>query len=211
VHDEEMSLSGKAPPIAAPLEDVRTARLDLRRFEHGDLDELAALFAHSEVWRFPYGRGFTRRETEEFLDHQIAEREEAGFGCWVARTTADGRIVGYVGLSVPTFLPEVLPAVEVGWRLAPWAWGKGYATEGAIAALDQAFRTMGVHQVCSVPQADNPASTRVARRLGMRLVREVTIPATERRGQLTGLLYEIDRDHWLASEPEPSPGSPPST
>lgn len=196
-----MSLSGQAPPVAAPLEDVRTARLDLRRFEPDDVDELAAVFAHPEVWRFPYGRGFTRRETEAFLGQQIAEREEVGLGCWVARTAADGRIIGYVGLSVPTFLPEVLPVVEVGWRLAPWAWGQGYATEGATAALDRAFTTLGLERVCSVPQADNPASVRVAARLGMSLVREVTIPATDRRGQLTGLLYEIDRDRWRERRP----------
>ncbi len=48
---------------------------------------------------------------------------------------------------MPTFLPEILPAVEVGWRLAPAAWGKGYTTEGATAALNQAFTTLGLDRV----------------------------------------------------------------
>jgi RimJ/RimL family protein N-acetyltransferase len=186
----------EAPPIAAPLGDVQTARLDLRRFERGDLDELAAVFAHPEVWRFPYGRAFSREETESFIDRQIEAWDDVGFGCWVARTTHDGRVVGYVGLSVPTFLPEVLPAVEVGWRLAPSAWGHGYAAEGATAALDEAFSTLGLAQVCSIPQADNPASVRVAERLGMELVREVGLPANERRGGVTALLYEITSEVW---------------
>ena len=191
-----MPTRDQAPPIAAPLPEVQTERLDLRRFRRDDLDELAGVFAHPEVWQFPYGRGFTRAETEFFLDRQIAERDEVGFGCWVARTIEDGRIVGYVGLSVPTFLPEILPAVEVGWRFSPTVWGRGFATEGATAALGQAFTTLGLDVVCSVPQADNPPSARVAERLGMSLTRKVRIPGNDRRGDLVGLLYEIERDTW---------------
>jgi RimJ/RimL family protein N-acetyltransferase len=107
-------------------------------------------------------------------------------------------VVGYVGLSVPIFLPEVLPAVEVGWRFDPGVWGRGYATEGARAALAEAFTTLGLDEVCSVPQSDNPASSRVCERLGMRFEREVVIPATSRRGVLTGLLYEMSRSEWSA-------------
>ena len=191
-----MPTRDQAPPIAAPLGEVQTERLDLRRFRRDDLDELAGIFAHPEVWEFPYGRAFTRAETEFFLDLQIAEWDEVGFGCWVARTIEDGRIIGYVGLSVPTFLPEILPAVEVGWRLSPTVWGRGFATEGATAALNQAFTTLGLDLVCSVPQADNPPSARVAERLGMSLTRKVRIPGNDRRGDLVGLLYEIERNTW---------------
>jgi RimJ/RimL family protein N-acetyltransferase len=107
-------------------------------------------------------------------------------------------VIGYVGLSVPVFLPEILPAVEVGWRFDPGVWGRGYASEGARAALAEAFTTLGLEEVCSVPQSDNPASSRVCERLGMRFEREVVIPATSRRGALTGLLYEMSRSEWSA-------------
>jgi RimJ/RimL family protein N-acetyltransferase len=209
-----MARPSPMPPIAAPLPDVRTERLDLRRFDHGDLDELVAVFAQVEVWRYPYHRGFTARETADFLDSQVSGWEVAGFGCWVARTLEDGRIVGYVGLSVPTFLPEILPAVEVGWRLAPAAWGRGYATEGARAALDEGFRTLRLERVCSLPQAGNDASIAVAERLGLTLQREIEVPATERRGPLTALLYEIERDAWLGRgtwSGGPPPSSSPNT
>jgi len=195
-----MSSHSYSPQILESMPDVRTPRLDLRRFDSGDLDDLAPVFAQEEVWRYPYGRGFTRAETMEFLDRQIAEWSDLGFGCWAARTIEDGRLIGFVGLSVPTFLPEILPAVEVGWRLSPSAWGKGYATEGATAALDHAFTTLGLTSVCSVPQADNPPSARVAERLGMSLLRQVKIPASERRGDLAGLLYEIGCDAWTRRE-----------
>jgi RimJ/RimL family protein N-acetyltransferase len=105
----------------------------------------------------------------------------------------------------PLFLPEILPAVEIDWRFAPDVWGRGYATEGATAALDEAFTTLGLDRVCSVPHADNPPSGKVAERLGMTLVREVAIPPTDRRGALVGHLYEIARDQWQGRRPETRP------
>ena len=186
------------PQIRAPLGDVTTDRLELRRFRSGDLDDLAAVFEKPEVWRFPYGRGFTREETAAFLQTQLAEWSTCGFGCWLAIERKSDRVIGYVGLSVPVFLPEILPAVEVGWRFDPGVWGRGYASEGARAALAEAFTTLGLNEVCSVPQSDNPASSRVCERLGMRFEREVVIPATSRRGVLTGLLYEMSQSEWSA-------------
>ena len=197
-----MNLRDGAPLVAAPLGSVTTSRLDLRAFAPSDLDELADVFSHREVWEFPFGRAFTSEETRAFLDAQLDEWRECGFGCWVARTLVDGRLIGYLGLSVPTFLPEVLPAIEVGWRLAPAAWGKGYATEGATAALREAFDTLGLARVCSVPQADNPRSARVAERLGMKLSRDVLIPANERRGEIRGQFYEITRRDWSTAARE---------
>lgn len=193
-------MNAEHPPITAPLGNVVTDRLSLRRFVGNDLDELAAVFAHPEVWAFPYGRGFTRSETRAFLDGQIKEWDDRGFGLWIARERTTGSVIGFVGFSVPTFLPAVLPAIELGWRLDPAFWGMGYATEGARAALDQAFTTMGLDRVVSIPQVGNPSSSRVAERLGMKLVGEVSIPASERRGELVGLLYEIFRDTWLVSK-----------
>lgn len=205
--DGGMAKSSLAPPVAAPLPDVATGRLDLRRFHAEDLDELAELFAQVEVWRYPHGRGFTRDETSAFLDSQMREWTDLGFGCWVARRVDDGRIIGYVGLSVPRFLPEILPAVEVGWRFTPSVWGAGYATEGATAALDEAFETLELTSVCSLMQVDNPPSARVAERLGMKLLGEVTIPANDRRGELNVLHYVIERDDWLTRDERPRPAA----
>jgi RimJ/RimL family protein N-acetyltransferase len=188
----------KYPPVAALLPDVTTERLELRRFRLDDLDGLAAVFAKPEVWQFPYGRAFTRDETAAFLQTQVDQYSARGFGCWIAVERASGRIVGYVGVSVPTFLPEILPAVEVGWRFDPTVWGRGYATEGARAALDASFTTLGLDEVCSLPQSDNTASVRVAERLGLHLDRMVMIPANDQRGPVEACCFVITIDEWLA-------------
>jgi RimJ/RimL family protein N-acetyltransferase len=188
------------PPVAGPLGDVETERLELRRFRPDDVDGLAAVFAKPEVWQYPFGRGFTRAETEAFLATQMSHWSMARFGLWLVVERRTGSVVGFVGLSVPTFLPEVLPAVEVGWRLDPNVWGRGYATEGAAAALDEAFTTLGLSEVCSIPQADNPASVRVAERLGMRFSRSITIPETATREALDATLFRITANEWVGAE-----------
>lgn len=192
-----MSQPDQHPPVDAPLQDVVTERLELRRFRSDDLDGLAAVFAKPEVWEFPYGRAFTRDETAAFLERQIEEWETCGFGLWIVIERVSQRVVGYVGLSVPHFLPEILPAVEVGWRFDPEVWGKGYATEGARAALDESFATLGLDEVYSIPQTENVASIRVAERLGMRPDRTVSIPANAQRGEVEARVFVISRDEWL--------------
>jgi RimJ/RimL family protein N-acetyltransferase len=190
--------SGNHPPIAAPLPDVTTDRLILRRFETTDLDALATVFAKREVWEFPHGRAFTRGETATFIETQLGHWDACGFGLWIAIERTTDRVVGYVGLSVPMFLPEVLPAVEVGWRFDPDVWGRGYASESARAAVDQAFTTLGLPEVCSVPQADNTASVAVADRIGMRRGELVTIPANDVRGPLQAQLFWTTPDEWAS-------------
>jgi RimJ/RimL family protein N-acetyltransferase len=192
-----------APRIAAPLGDVETERLRLTRFLATDATGLAPVFAERAVWEFPYGRGMSAAWTDEFVRRAIEHWDRFGFGLWVARTGADGAPIGYLGLSMPSFLadvvePERIPAVEVGWRLHPGYWGQGLAGEGAAAALRGAFETLRLHEVCSIPQTVNRASSRVARRIGMRCERTATLAPTEARGAVDVDLYWITRQEWLA-------------
>jgi RimJ/RimL family protein N-acetyltransferase len=188
------------PPIAAPMPDVETERLILRRFRPDDLDELATVFAKPEVWMFPYGRGFGREESAKFLSAQIDAWDTCGFGVWLAVHRELNRMIGYVGISVPMFLPEILPAVEVGWRFDPDFWGQGFATEGATAGLREAFKTLQLTEVTSLPQADNLASVKVCERLGMTFERLVEIPTNEVRGAVTGSLYLMSADEWQSRQ-----------
>lgn len=102
------------PPIAAALPDVETDRLSLRRFLASDVDGLAPVFAKPEVWRFPYGRGFTRDETADFVaaeSRRVAALRLRMLAGQRAVEPTRGRLRR---LSVPQFLPGIQPAVEVG-------------------------------------------------------------------------------------------------
>jgi RimJ/RimL family protein N-acetyltransferase len=192
----DQSLVAASPPVAGRLTRVSTGRLDLRPVDAGCVDLLEPVFAKVEVWRYPHGRAFTRAETEAFVASQMEHWETLGFGLWVVSERGSDEAVGYAGLAVPTFLPEVLPAVEVGWRLDPLVWGKGYATEAACAALAGAFETLRLSEVISLPQTDNPSSLRVAARIGMRHDRTVTAPATDNRGPVEVAVMAMTSDDW---------------
>jgi RimJ/RimL family protein N-acetyltransferase len=147
-----------------------TERLVLRGWRAADRAPFAALNADPEVVRYlSRGRPFTRSESDALVDAIEAHWDEHGFGLWCAAPREDpDECLGFVGLAVPSFLPAVLPAVEVGWRLARRAWGRGLATEGARAALEHAFATLHLQSVISVIDPANERSVRVAEKLGMR-------------------------------------------
>ena len=146
---------------------VETERLRLRPWTVDDLDPLAAIFALPEVSWFPFGRGLAREETERFLGRHLGHWETHGWGSWAAELRGRPELIGYVGLCTVTWLPEVMPAVEVGWRLHPAYWGRGLATEGGRAGLGYGFDDVGLDRIISIFIPENVGSGRVMAKLGM--------------------------------------------
>jgi RimJ/RimL family protein N-acetyltransferase len=146
---------------------VETERLVLRQWAADDLEALAAVFAAPSFWHFPFRRGLTHEETERFLERQLHDWATHGFGSWAVEVKGDGRLAGYIGLSIPNWLPQVLPAVEVGWRLHPDYWGRGLATEGGRASLRYGFEEHDLDRIISIAMPENVASLRVMEKLGM--------------------------------------------
>jgi RimJ/RimL family protein N-acetyltransferase len=155
---------------------LETARLVLRRWSADDLDALVRVFRKPEVWWFPFKRGLTAEETEAFLGRKLDEWESRGWSQWAALSKEAEALIGFIGLSPPDFLPEIMPTVEVGFRLDPEYWGRGLATEGALAALEFGFDVLGLGEIVSIYEPLNVASGRVMERLGMHLDRETTHP-----------------------------------
>ena len=127
------------------------------------------------------GRIRTREECAKAISAFEQAWDEHGFGLFAVELQASGRLIGFVGLSVPHFLPEILPSVEIGWRLAADQWGKGLATEGARAALAFGFGQAGLDRIVSIHQVGNDASGRIMEKLGMRFERETIDPSCHRR------------------------------
>jgi RimJ/RimL family protein N-acetyltransferase len=161
---------------------LETDRLVLRAWRPSDREPFAAMNADPEVMRWVGGgRTYTRAESDDMLAHVEAHWEANGYGLWCAAPREDpDACLGFIGLSVPAFLPAVLPAVEVGWRLARHAWGRGLATEGARVALSHAFGPLALARVLSIIEPDNARSVRVAEKLGMRRAADILHPAKRR-------------------------------
>ncbi len=153
---------------------IRTERLLLRRWTDADRAPFAALNADPEVMEhFP--APLDRADSDALADRIEAGFAERGWGLWAVE--APEGFVGFTGLSVPAFEADFLPAVEVGWRLARTAWGRGYATEAATAALRCAFDEVGLEEVVSFTATTNTRSQRVMQRLGMAPAGEFHHPA----------------------------------
>jgi len=174
---------------------IETERLLLRRFTWDDLDDLAEIFAKPEVFWFPEHRGLTREETATMLQNRFIDPwEEQGFGHWAVLRKEDERLLGYEGLAIPRFLPEVLPAVELGYRFDPDAWGRGYATEAGAASLSYGFDVAGLERITAIYHIENVRSGLVMERLGMRVERDTKHPESGEPLRV----YEIFKDEWRA-------------
>jgi RimJ/RimL family protein N-acetyltransferase len=146
---------------------IETERLLLRPFTGDDRETLIRLHAEESFWWYPLRRAMTAAESEAFLLRVLADTadpDRPAFHAVIER--ASGDLTGWAGLSVPDFLPEVLPAVEVGWRFAAAFHGRGYATEAGAATLRWGFEDLGLDEILSIFEPDNVASGRVMDRLG---------------------------------------------
>lgn len=141
-----------------------TERLVLRPPRREDLDGFAAFMGDEEATRFlggPVPRSVAWRAMMAFAGSWALQ----GFAMFSVIERASGRWVGRLG----PWMPDGWPGTEVGWSIERASWGKGYATEGAAAAIDWAFDRLGWDEVVHTIGPENAASQAVARKLGATL------------------------------------------
>lgn len=174
---------------------LTTDRLILRVPTAADIGAFDEMDADPEVMRY-IGDGRVRLRTPEesagLIDRMRERWEEKGYGLLTATSRENGEVFGWVTLAVPHFLPEVLPAVEIGWRFRRGHWGRGYATEAARPVLHYAFTEAGLDRIVSIPWAENLASIRVMLKLGLRFSHETVVPANGVRVAV----HALDRAHY---------------
>lgn len=140
---------------------IETERLLLRLPVAEDFDAYAANMADAEAARFIGGVQPRAVAWRGFLGLAGAWAVQ-GFSMFSVIEKASGRWIGRLG----PWMPEGWPGTEVGWGLVREAWGKGYAYEGSVAAIDWAFAHLGWDEVIHSIHPDNAASQTLARRLG---------------------------------------------
>lgn len=150
--------------------EITTDRLLLRGFRERDFEAYAAMMADPDVARFlGDGRALSRadawRQMAMFAGHWALR----GYGIWAVEERATGAFVGRIGC----WEPEGWPGFEVAYTLARPAWGKGYASEGARAALRYGREVLKRERILSVIRPANVRSINVAEKLGARLEGEV--------------------------------------
>lgn len=146
--------------------EISTARLLLRGWRDDDRAPFAAINADPAVMEH-LPAPLDRPASDDLVDRILAHWAEHGFGLWAVERRVDGAFIGFTGVYRPSFEAHFTPAVEVGWRLAQDAWGHGFATEAADAALRFGFGTLGLEEIVSFTAPANVRSRRVMERIGM--------------------------------------------
>ncbi len=172
---------------------LATARLRLRPWRESDLAPFAAMNADARVMEHLLRTLDPRRERRDGRARQegIAQPGLEPVG---GRGRRRGRFVGFAGLAVPAWQAHFTPCVEVGWRLAREAWGHGYATEAARAAIGHGLGAAGLAEIVSFTALVNTRSIAVMERLGMRRDGEFDHPLVAEGHRLRRhVLYRIGR------------------
>lgn len=145
---------------------LETRRLILRGWRDSDVDPWVAMNADERVMEF-FPHAYERAYAEEFAVWARSELERNGFGWWVVEVKDEIPFAGVVCVQQVPFDAPFTPAKEIGWRLAVAAWGRGFAYEGARAALDYVFQSLGWSDVVAMTSTLNVRSQKLMQRLGM--------------------------------------------
>jgi RimJ/RimL family protein N-acetyltransferase len=180
---------------------LETERMLLRRFTLDDVDDVLALDSDPSVRLFvDDGEPVNRDEIASMIEDWMVyyERSET-YGFWAAVDKQTGEFLGWFH-----FRPRARGALdepELGYRLVSAAWGRGYATEGSRALIDNGFESSNIVRVVAETLAVHTASRRVMEKAGLRHTRSyptqwpVHVPGDE-HGEVE---YAITRAEWQAT------------
>jgi RimJ/RimL family protein N-acetyltransferase len=157
--------SATLDPMTEITMEITTERLIMRAWRESDLAPWAEMNADPEVRQF-LGPLLTAEQAAAWVLNFQDDLDRNGFGFWAVEVRASGEFIGFTGLGT---VDDEMPftGVELGWRLARPAWGHGYATEAAQAALRYGFDILGLPEIVAVTMARNLRSRAVMRRIGM--------------------------------------------
>jgi len=145
---------------------IETDRLILRTWRDEDLESMFAINQDPKVMEyFPSLQDLDM--TKNFIDKVNAHFENHGYSLYATVRKDTNEFIGFIGLLIAEFESHFTPATEIGWRLSSNHWGQGFATEGAKAVLDYAFRELKIPEIVSFTAASNAKSIRVMQKIGL--------------------------------------------
>lgn len=170
----------------------KSQRLGFRNWCDNDLKPLFEINSNKEVMRyFPAVK--TLEETQEFITKMQHQYDQFRFCYFAVDSIESGEFLGFIGINNQTYKADFNPSIDIGWRLHPKYWGKGYASEGAKACLNYAFSTLELKEIVSVAPEINKPSIAVMNKIGMKKVNTFIHPLLRNYPKIAScVLYKIN-------------------
>lgn len=150
-------------------------RLGFRNWTPLDIDLLYEININEEVMQF-FRSTQTKKQTKNFIVRMQNQYHNKKYCYFAVDTLASKEFIGFIGLSLQTFKSDFTPAIDIGWRLHPKFWNKGYATEGAKKCLEYGFHQLNLKKIIAVAPKINLPSVLVMQKIGMTKIKEFQHP-----------------------------------
>ncbi|MCF2875104.1 MULTISPECIES: GNAT family N-acetyltransferase [unclassified Tenacibaculum] len=150
-------------------------RLGFRNWTDSDLDALHEINSNPEVMRY-FPTILKKEQTLDFIHRMQKQFNEKKLCYFAVEIIETKEFIGFIGLSEQTYAADFNPSIDIGWRLHPNFWGKGYATEGAKRCLEYGFSQLKLKEIVSVAPIVNTPSIIVMEKINMKKVKEFKHP-----------------------------------
>ncbi|MEH6436929.1 GNAT family N-acetyltransferase [Massilia sp. DD77] len=171
---------------------LTTDRLRLEPMDSAHYAGLRALNSDPVVMRYITGAAETPDETRAVIERVQGRWRTVGYSWWSFLDRETGELVG--AGCIQHLGHDPANPHEIGWRLWPEHWGKGYAIEAARRMARFAFEELDAPLLCAICDPDNAASARVMHKLGMRYQGEESSHGSPVS------VYRVERAAWLAGQ-----------
>lgn len=150
---------------------VETERFILREIGNDDAQDLFELDSDPEVHKYLGNKPITSlKEAESIVNYIRAQYEENGIGRWAIIDKLSNEFIGWSGLKYEKALRKDFNYYDLGYRLKKKHWGKGIATETAIASIKYGFEKLNLTEICAAAHIDNNASNKILQKLGLKFM-----------------------------------------
>ncbi|AUC15144.1 GNAT family N-acetyltransferase [Tenacibaculum sp. SZ-18] len=167
-------------------------RLGFRKWELEDVETLHELNSNEKVMQY-FPSIQTKNQSVAFIERMRKQFEQNMYCYFAVEIIESKEFIGFIGISEQTYETDFNPSVDIGWRVLPKYWGKGYATEGAKQCLYYAFNIIKLKKIVSVAPVVNTPSITVMKKIGMQKVKSFHHPLLKDFPKLEEcVLYEVD-------------------
>ena len=155
------------------MKTIETERLILREYTEADAPAFFRLNSDPEVMRYVPDEMMTNvdQAREILINHPMVDYRERGFGRWACVLKETGEHIGFCGLKYLTEIEDI----DLGFRFVPSQWGKGLATEAALASIRFGFDELHLDHILGLAELENRGSIRVLEKVGMQFVEMVRL------------------------------------